>query len=415
MDSIQGLAQKGLVMSARSSQDAKADLYWQGALLVASDRFSMAEASRQLGWHEETLGRFSRDHSPRWKALIRRARKVLRTVDSVRDGADGVPAEQEEILRESASLKKRGVGWRQTAKEMNMSLGNLERTISKHEGFWKELCRSLGMADPRRASRGISDRTRDDIWRGFKMVAEEKVSRREASRRLGRGPEFLANCVQKQRKECRRACREYGVPLRGKPGKVECPTPTVRNRLDRAALIVASGVTLTQSARRLGITPANLIGNLKVERNLEYFEQQRRAAAALLGIPSACTQQAVLVSESGEKVLIGDDGTVVKRATGQHFSGRGLMSPRWDSKRGQLRWGRACVRKVGLQARNIRLIFDAFEELGWPPSMDDPLPGDDNDAVTRLKDTVKTLNRGLRILRFRIENGHRILWELDRK
>ena len=393
-------------MSKSFSQDAQADVYWQGALLVASKRFSMAEASRQLGRHEETFGRFSRDHSGRWKALLRRANKVLRLMASAMDLADEVPEEHQEILREAASLKKDGVGWRETAERVGRPLGSLERMITRYERFWKELCRGLGMVDPRRAARGISDGTRDDIWRGFKMAAEERISDREASRRLGRGPEFLANCKRNHPEECEEASRAAGLPLTAQP---ESPLGDVRHRLDRAALIVASGVSKTQTARRLGLPPANLIANCKGNR--EYFEEKERQAGDLLAIPPGCVQRAVIVNESGVVVLIGDDGKVVKRGTGAGSLGRGLMPPVWDRRTGDLRYGRQRVRKVGPQARHVRLILDGFQELSWPRVMDDPLSGGNGDPVARLQEAVKTLNRGVKRLHFRTEGGIRVVWE----
>ena len=40
------------------------------------------------------------------------------------------------------------------------------------------------------------------------------------------------------------------------------------------------------------------------------------------------------------------------------------------------------------------LILEAFEELGWPESIDDPLPVDhDIDPKRRLHDAIKRLNR----------------------
>jgi len=393
---------------SKSPPDAKADVFWQGAVLVASKLFTKAEASRRLGQDEETLGRFSRDHPGRWNALLRRAGGLLRLIASATDVADEVPQRHREILVEAASLKKDDVSWQETAERLNLPLSSLERIITRYEGFWKALCGSLAMVDPRRARRGISDRTRDDIWRGFKMVGEENASRREASRRLGRGPMFLANCMQNHQPECKRACLAYGVPLRG---KLEFCSPAVRSRMDRAAMIVASGVSKMQTAKRLRVPPANLISNLK--KNQEYFDENKRRAMDLLGIPAGCTQRAVLVNGTGDVVLIDDDGKVVKRGTHSHDRGPGPAV--WDKRTGELRYLGKLAREVGRQARHVRLILDAFQELNWPMSMDDPLPRGGGDPVARLQDAVKSLNDGLKVLRFRTERGTRILWGIAGK
>jgi len=47
--------------------------------------------------------------------------------------------------------------------------------------------------------------------------------------------------------------------------------------------------------------------------------------------------------------------------------------------------------------QNQETILSAFQEDGWPPHIDNPLPGsEDTDAVDRLHDAVKLLNRHTR-------------------
>jgi hypothetical protein len=53
------------------------------------------------------------------------------------------------------------------------------------------------------------------------------------------------------------------------------------------------------------------------------------------------------------------------------------------------------------QAKNVVLILDSFEELGWPERVDDPLPGGSGiDRVERLYEAVKSLNDRLKLIRF---------------
>jgi hypothetical protein len=90
--------------------------------------------------------------------------------------------------------------------------------------------------------------------------------------------------------------------------------------------------------------------------------------------------------------------------------------PRWDAARHELRWGAKLVKRFRVPALNQELILAAFEEEGWPPHLDDPLPSSgDTDAKQRLHDTIKRLNRHQvhRLLHFRGDgNGTGILWEL---
>lgn len=85
--------------------------------------------------------------------------------------------------------------------------------------------------------------------------------------------------------------------------------------------------------------------------------------------------------------------------------------PRWDPETGQLQYSGNLARKVKRQAKNLRAVLNAFEELGWPSRMDDPLGGGKN--PTRVNDTVKTLNTGLSMLRFRADGrGEGYSWEI---
>jgi hypothetical protein len=90
--------------------------------------------------------------------------------------------------------------------------------------------------------------------------------------------------------------------------------------------------------------------------------------------------------------------------------------PRWDAARRELRWGAKLVKRFREPALNQELILAAFEEEGWPPRLDDPLPSSgETEPKERLHDTIKRLNRHQvnRLLRFRGDgSGTGILWEL---
>jgi hypothetical protein len=61
-------------------------------------------------------------------------------------------------------------------------------------------------------------------------------------------------------------------------------------------------------------------------------------------------------------------------------------------------------------------ILAAFEEQGWPPRIDDPLPRrSDRNAKQHLRDTVRNLNRHQRGRRIVFEadgTGQGVLWSL---
>ncbi|MBC7856090.1 MAG: hypothetical protein IAF94_21885 [Pirellulaceae bacterium] len=92
-------------------------------------------------------------------------------------------------------------------------------------------------------------------------------------------------------------------------------------------------------------------------------------------------------------------------------------SPKWDRARKELRFGDCIVKQFRWSAVNQEAILMAFEEEGWPPRIDDPLPGkQDQDPKQRLHDTVKCLNRNhkKRLIRFTGDGtGEGVLWLLQ--
>jgi hypothetical protein len=71
--------------------------------------------------------------------------------------------------------------------------------------------------------------------------------------------------------------------------------------------------------------------------------------------------------------------------------------PRWDGHLLQLWWRGDCIREYRHDATNQRIVLDAFAAQGWPRRLDDPLPRERGVNVkTRLRETIKGLNRGQR-------------------
>ena len=67
--------------------------------------------------------------------------------------------------------------------------------------------------------------------------------------------------------------------------------------------------------------------------------------------------------------------------------------PHWDRHRHELKVGPVVVKRFRKSAPNQERVLDAFEELGWPERVDDPLPVQGEVVpATRLHDTIKRLN-----------------------
>lgn len=94
-------------------------------------------------------------------------------------------------------------------------------------------------------------------------------------------------------------------------------------------------------------------------------------------------------------------------------------APKWDHQRRQLRVGSDIVKEFKLPSPNQETVLMAFEEEGWPPRIDDPLPPlPQLDPRRRLHDTIKALNRKQKhyLIRFMGDgSGEGIRWELTDK
>jgi hypothetical protein len=92
------------------------------------------------------------------------------------------------------------------------------------------------------------------------------------------------------------------------------------------------------------------------------------------------------------------------------------LRPRWDRDRQEFRVGGQLVKAFKLPSPNQEMILMAFEEEGWPPRIDDPLPPrSDVDPKRRLHDTIKSLNRNQkrRLIRFMGDGtGQGVRWHL---
>ena len=89
--------------------------------------------------------------------------------------------------------------------------------------------------------------------------------------------------------------------------------------------------------------------------------------------------------------------------------------PKWDRDRQELRIGAAVIKRFKIPSAHEETILAAFEELGWPPRIDDPLPPcDDPSGKWRLQEAIEALNRNQtqRLLRFTPDATARgVRWE----
>lgn len=92
-----------------------------------------------------------------------------------------------------------------------------------------------------------------------------------------------------------------------------------------------------------------------------------------------------------------------------------VQKPRWDKDRRELWLGDALVKAFRVPAPNQEAVLAAFEELGWPARIDDPLPNRGADGDIRLRETIKALNKsqGPGAIQFRADGtGQGLVWEV---
>jgi hypothetical protein len=89
--------------------------------------------------------------------------------------------------------------------------------------------------------------------------------------------------------------------------------------------------------------------------------------------------------------------------------------PKWDRNRGELRVGSTVVKRFKIPSATEETILAAFEELHWPPRIDNPLPPcEESSNKWRLQKAIEALNQQQKqpLVRFFGDGtGRGVLWE----
>jgi hypothetical protein len=133
--------------------------------------------------------------------------------------------------------------------------------------------------------------------------------------------------------------------------------------------------------------------------------------------PGSCFVLTEGGADSARKLVERANGGRGQNGAREGRNGAGqAVRPEWDPERRVLRVGGRVVKHFRVPARNQELILTAFQELGWPRYIDDPLPPAPGlDPKHRLRDTISRLNHNQqnRLIRFHGDgNGRGLWWEL---
>jgi hypothetical protein len=200
---------------------------------------------------------------------------------------------------------------------------------------------------------------------------------------------------------------------------------------------VNTGDPLLQSPPKLdGIVaaakslPRTLLGRLPVVKKLLAAASRPRARGARKILTSALTRQAQRYREYGANAdvfVVGKLVPVLDNAIEENLQEVLSSKPKptnaaqppvdpkpcWVKVRsgawvGELRIGDRVVRKVSAKAVNVIPVLDVFQKKGWPGAIDDP---SSQDNWQRRHETIRSLNRGLKVIRFHGDGTNkRIKW-----
>ena len=91
--------------------------------------------------------------------------------------------------------------------------------------------------------------------------------------------------------------------------------------------------------------------------------------------------------------------------------------PRWCPDSKELRFDGKVVKRFRWRAMNQETVLTAFQEDGWPITIDDPLPPKmELDPKRRLHDTIKALNQNQEFAAIRFHGngtGEGVRWQIN--
>jgi hypothetical protein len=105
----------------------------------------------------------------------------------------------------------------------------------------------------------------------------------------------------------------------------------------------------------------------------------------------------------GSCFVLTEAGAAFARTTvaGPEWRPTGAEEPSWDGKRRAMWLGDTLVKRFRQPSPVQELILAAFEEEGWPPRIDDPLPPVRGlNPGKRLNNAIRNLNRGQKDIHF---------------
>lgn len=186
-------------------------------------------------------------------------------------------------------------------------------------------------------------------------------------------------------------------------------TSDLRWLVKRGYLSHAQEITAAQDAERRFEPP---VQNLAFAKTTCFVLTE--AGQAMLGLPVLAVP--LVRDHSPANYLVADPQIdLPSRALAGEQPQRGAI-PNWDRDSRTFLVGDYLIKRFRVPSPNQEAVLEAFQEEGWPTSIDDPLsPVPDQLPKRRLRDTIKCLNsnQAVQLIRFRGDGtGQRVVWEL---
>jgi hypothetical protein len=179
-----------------------------------------------------------------------------------------------------------------------------------------------------------------------------------------------------------------------------------------------------ESLRSAGLTTNDLYwlsskGYIAQSTGIRARNSRHRQRFCVERPPISSRQRRIVLTEAGLAFALRHCRPPPRRQERRSISTVSAVSsaevPHWDDSTRMLWLGSNLIKQFKVPARNQELVLGAFEEEGWPNSIDDPLPPSTGiQSKQRLHDTIIRLNRSHQepLIRFHGNgNGLAIHWE----
>ncbi len=271
-------SQNGKPISAEVAEHLR-----EGAMLVTWCKISKRRASQRLGLNGHYLSTNCRKYPQAWRKAKRHAEMLLEGLSP----PDNVMPNR---LRQGAILVEHGCELKEASEILHLHPDWLCQNAKRHPKTWqierqaaREAIRLLKTVKPKREQRQKTQWTR--VRRVLEGV-KEGLPASQACKKVGMNKTYFWRFRDRDPERWRMFCSELG--MEGWPKKTGRKSGNWQG-IDRAALLVESGLTQAEAARRLGKCQAFITAYKR--KHPKKWQQKRADARRLLCLEEGVTQR----------------------------------------------------------------------------------------------------------------------------